>query len=204
MSDTSVQSMEEAKYACTNLFFYVQICFLLSGCFFKHSPSYSNIPEKGKFVMSEKILDATEEQLQSAQAKITYLGEQEKPIHTVIFFTEVHTVALDHFTSVQRSPEPYTNDGLPYTKQFSVTAKEFQRVLSAVKPIVTKIDAAKGPEFISFSVTRNTDVGFEGHEFRIGPASARPFYQNLIDALDTQNRFGRDVLIRQFTNIYPE
>jgi len=154
--------------------------------------------------MKEKILDATEQQLALAQAKITYLGEQEKPIPTIIFFTEGSAISLDEFLSVQRSSEHYDNDELPYTQKFIVTPTEFQRMLAAVKPIVTGADADQGPEFISFSVVRKiNEETVEGHEFRIGRATGRAFFQKLIEALGTENQRGHELLSTKFMNIYP-
>ena len=204
MKKTRVSLMGERRQ-CVNMsavFFYITV--FLSASLLKPSVLNSHMSEKHEVVMTEKILDATEEQLKLAQAKITYLGEQEKPIPTVVFSTEGHKVSLACFLNVQRSPKPYANDEMPYTRYFSVTPREFQRMLSAVKPIITRIDAAKGPEFISFCVIRKIDADFEGHEFRIGPASGKTFCQKLIGALDAQNQFGRDELIKQFTNIYPD
>jgi hypothetical protein len=178
--------------------FIAVICIIVeAACALAHAP------ERTKANMAESILDATEEQLKSAQAKITYLGEQLKPIPTVLFFAEGHEVSMSPFLDAQKAHEPYTNDEMPYTKRFSVAPAEFRRMLSVIKPIVTAADAAKGPEFISFTVVRKTQAGFEGHEFRIGPASGEEFYRKLIDALKPGNEAGRSALSKQFANIYP-
>ncbi len=150
------------------------------------------------------VLGATEQQLALAQAKITYLGEQLKPIPTLIFFTEGSAISLDEFLNVQLSSEHYDNDELPYTRKFIVTPAEVQRMLAAVKPIVTAADAAQGAEFISFSVVRKiNEEATEGHEFRVGQATGRAFFQKLIDALGTENQRGHELLSTQFMNIYP-
>lgn len=154
--------------------------------------------------MAESILDATEQQLKRAQAKITYLGEQTKPIPTVVFFTEGHKPSRNSFLKVQRSPHPYTNDELPYTVQFSVTAFEFRRILSTLKPVLTKEEIGKGPQFLSFSIVRENGSQIEGHEFAIGPSFGEVFYRRLISALEPKNEAARTGLAKQFRNVYPE
>ncbi len=154
--------------------------------------------------MTESILDATQEQLKSGQAKITYLGTQSKPIATVIFHTEGHKVLLERFTEVQRSGKPYTNDELPYTSQFSVTPSEFARMLSAVKSLLIKTNTDPPPSaFISFTVACEAQGSVEGQEFHISSEVGQEFYKKLIGALNPENKVGRSALTKQFSNIYP-
>ncbi len=151
--------------------------------------------------MSESILNATEEQLKNAQAKITYLGEQSKPIPTVVFFTEEHDFSMNRFTQLHRTHKEYDNDSLPYTMQFTVKPVEFKRLLHALKPLLSKEDIAKGEEFLSFCVVYKTDLGQEGYEFLINASSARSFYEILIDALEPDNEVGRKALTKQFKTV---
>jgi hypothetical protein len=149
----------------------------------------------------ETILRATEKQLASAQAKITYLGEQEKPIATVVFHAQDHDVVMEDFTEVQPRPEPYPNDPLPYTKVFSVTPAELHRMLLAVEPVVTAKDAAAGAQFLAFTVVRRERSRVTGAEYRVGPASAQAFYRALLGGLDPSNAAGRAALSRQATHV---
>jgi len=163
-----------------------------------------NASERTGIYMAEAILEATAIQLKTAQAKITYLGEQTKPIATVVFSTEGYGVEINRFLKVQTSPEPYMNDGLPYTKYFTVTSEEFHRILSAVKPVVVKREDFHGRDFLSFSVTRETGTGIEGQEFCIGSHTGKEFYEKLIAALAPENHLGREILTKQFVNVLPQ
>lgn len=161
--------------------------------------------ERWNVTMAKSVLDATEDQLKSAQGKISYLGEQTIPVLTVAFAATGHKLVLNRFLDVQRARKPYANDALPSLLQFSVTPAEFRRMLSAVKPIFTSTGAGGDTRFISFGIIYQTEVGFEGREFQIGPAAAKVFYKKLIAALDTTNQPGLQALTRQFKSIpFPE
>src|SRR5207245_363828 len=107
-------------------------------------------PENKDGSMSESIFDATESQLTSAQAKITYLGSQLNPIPTVIFSATGYKPRLDLFLEVQPGHEPYQNDQTPYTIQFSVDPSVFRRILLAVKPVVTRSAMKSGLDLLAF------------------------------------------------------
>ena len=153
--------------------------------------------------MAESILDSSAQQLQSAEAKVTYLGEQTKPIGTVIFCSRGNKPAVEHFLAVQRSRNPYTNDTSRYTQEFAVEPGEFQRMLTAVKPVLKASETYGGPEFLSFSVVRQTMNRIEGKEFHIAPSTAKDFYTKLIGAMEASNIQGRKVLGRQFAAVCP-
>ena len=152
--------------------------------------------------MNESILGATIDQLRTAQAKITYLGTQSKPIPTVVFSTEGHHVDLQQFTSVQQLRKPYPNDELPDTMQFTVQPEEFRRILDTLKPVLAENDKASGPVILSFSVVRSTPTA-TGHEFRIHRDTARRFYAALVNALDAGNEPGRAALNKQSSVALP-
>lgn len=154
--------------------------------------------------VAESILGATEAQLKSAQAKITYLGDQDKLIATVVFGSEGRSISMGQFLQVQRSGRVYTNDESPYTVRFSVTPAELGRMLAAVKPILVGSDVSRGATVLSFCVVRDTGAAVEGHEFLMGPQSVRQFYRDLIGALASENEAGRAALTRQFRSVYPE
>ncbi len=154
--------------------------------------------------MAQSIFVTTEAELHKAQAKITYLGVQTKPIPTVTYSVEGYPISMNLFLAVQRKQDPYMNDQLPYTKAFTVTVAEFHRMLTAIKPVVTSTPAVGDAEFLSFSVTRETDAGIEGQEFRIGPHTGKEFYEKLIAALVPENHSGRAILTKQFVNVLPQ
>jgi hypothetical protein len=160
-------------------------------------------PQKPEVTMTESILDATEQQLRLARAKITYLGEQTKPVPTVVFRTEGSKPSMEHFLQFQRNRQQYSNDEMPYTKTFLLSPAEFRRALQAVKPVVTDPAAAMGPDFLSFVVVSEADTGLSGQEFLIAPRAGKAFYQKLIGALDPENKTARDTLTSQFRNVIP-
>jgi hypothetical protein len=153
--------------------------------------------------MDAPVLNATEDELKLAQAKITYLGDQRKPIPTVVFYTESSTLVMERFRRVQPSPDPYSNDELPYTMQFAVTPKEVRRILLAVKPVMEVSGRSKPPEFLSFTVVRETNGQIEGCEFAVTARLADGFYRKIINALEPTNEAGRKDLTKQYENVVP-
>jgi hypothetical protein len=153
--------------------------------------------------MAESILDAAAEELKSAEAKITYLGEQSKPIGTVVFYARGYQPVMEDFLDVQSRRQLYSNDKSPYTSQFAVEPDEFRRMLSAVKPLLTRVGVAGTREFLSFSVARRADTRIVGQEFHVGAQSAREFYAALIGALNEDNASGRAIVQKQCTAVCP-
>ncbi len=154
--------------------------------------------------MNDSVFGLNVDQLTRAQAKITYLGEQRKPIATVILFSEGFVVELDKFLKMQDDPTPYGNDRRPYTQSFTVSAPEFHRILLSVKPILEALDSSQKHEFLSFTVTCDTDSGLIGQEYRLNHGQGADFYSALIKALDADNVQGREIISKQYRNIYPE
>lgn len=153
--------------------------------------------------MSPSILNSTEEQLRSAQAKITYLGEQTKPIATVVFHTSGHKVMMKDFAKLHRGGELYTNDELPYTRFFGVTPQEFSAVLRSLLPVLSDPAVSQGADFLSFTVLRKVNSKVEGQEFKIGSAAGKGFYQTILKALGMDNESGRQILQKQFFDVFP-
>ena len=152
--------------------------------------------------MADPILSADEAELKNAQAKITYLGEQIKPVATVVFHPEEYKVSMVRFVMVEGRQEPYPNDAMPYTVRFTVTTTELKRMLSSVKSILEHAPAVK-PMFLSFTVVREELGTIEGREFSIPEAVGQEFYSKLIAALNPANAAGRSVLGKQFGDVYP-
>src|SRR5690242_19986638 len=97
----------------------VPLIFLIVGLqAFQPLSGFRKGPKVSGLHMAELILDASAQELQSAAAKVTYLGEQTKPIGTVIVCSRGNKPALEHSLAVQRSSNPYTNDTSRYTQEF--------------------------------------------------------------------------------------
>ncbi len=171
---------------------------------------------KKRVKIDTRVLDATENDLQTAQAKISYLGDQTGPVQNVVFTSDASKLSLDLFYDVQR--EKYNNDGLEErralldpkstdsqarlksVRHFTVSPREFAAILTAVKPILTKENVAKGPQFLAFVVIYKKGDEFKGQEFRIGMDSAEDFYLKLRGALGRENNTGRKIVTSQFHN----
>lgn len=151
--------------------------------------------------MSTSILEASEEQLRSAQAKVTYLGTQEKPIPTVVFAPQGHNIAMQHFLPVQKTAQPYANDESPYVLSFTVSSSEFRRMLLSVKPLL--IEESQPSRLLSFTVVLVEASHVQGQEFFIPSTDSQAFYQELLKALDAGNEKGRSALQRQFRAVSP-
>jgi hypothetical protein len=154
-------------------------------------------------LMANSIFEATEQQLKSAEGKISYLGPQEKPIPTVAFSSKGAELHLKRFEEFQYKQKHYGNDDSSTLIRFGITAAEFRRMLLAVKPIVTKSPAGARPEFLSFAVIRGERGQFSGAEFVIGRLDGRAFYDSMRSALDRNNELGRRALSRQEMYVLP-
>ena len=155
--------------------------------------------------MTERsMFDLTEQMLATAQGKITYLGEQKKPIPTVVFSTLPNSIVMDRFLPWQRSIERYDNDYMPYTVTFIVTPIEFTRIIKDLEPVIITKEVGDGLPFLSFTVIWRDGGQFIGHETRIGYASGKEFYKILANALEPGNQAGRAALSRQETACYPK
>lgn len=153
--------------------------------------------------MARSIFDLTERQLSTATGKITYLGEQKKPIPTVVFSPHGYPVVMQRFLEVQGSRDPYDNDKMPYTKHFNVTPAELQRMLHSLQPLLTTEDVGKGPPFLSFTLVVLEEGHVSGQEIRIAQTSGKEFYTLLIKALQPENDAGRATLSKQAVACYP-
>jgi hypothetical protein len=172
--------------------------------------------DKKRVETDTRLLGATENDLKTAQAKISYLGNQLRPIRNVVFTSDANKLSLDLFYDVQR--EKYNNDEkreahlqvlreLPATANgpipissriFAVSPREFADILEAVKPVLTKEGVAEDSDFLAFVVIYKKDDKFRGQEFRIGSDFAEDFYLKLRGALDRENTAGRKIVTSQF------
>jgi hypothetical protein len=180
------------------------IAFWLSGA------SYNKADEPAGVVHSEvvvPILESSEERLRTAQAKITYYGEQKAPVLTVVFTTDSSTPVMDDFRKIQRIEYPYGNDHLPI-RTFGVTASEFRRMLSSVSLRVStaiegKDEKGRPLNLLYFTVLRHDAGSIVGDEFAITKDKAKLFYKALIGAIGNDNESGRSTLEKQMIQAVP-
>lgn len=145
--------------------------------------------------MPQTILDATAEQLPQAQAKITFIGTQSKPIPTVIVATAAGAPWLDEFTVIQNQ-RTYEND-TERVSQFLVSPQEMHKLLGSVRGSVVAQASGSQPRVLSFCVARKKDDQVVGEQFWVESAKASGFYRQLLDALPRENEKGRAALESQ-------
>jgi hypothetical protein len=150
------------------------------------------------------VFDWTVQELRSAQAKITYIGEQTRPILTVVFSAGDETLpaSLDHFAQFQRSRKIYSNDRLSTIRRFTVSPEQFHRILSAVRPVLTGDAPSAGNPIVSFTVTTRISGHFRGREFLLNRDSGERFYRALMSAFEGPNAVP-EPLSSQFRSIFP-
>jgi hypothetical protein len=159
------------------------------------------VAERKRSTMATEIWEVGDDQLKSAQAKITFLGEQEKPIPTIVFTVDGRKPSMVRFLTVQRSNRPYGNDELPYTKTFSVTIPEFRRILNAVRPVTA--NAAAEPNFLSFCIVTGAGNAVIGREYFIDKAHGRELFAALQSSISPNNTTAHSLLAAQVKNLYP-
>jgi hypothetical protein len=150
--------------------------------------------------MNTSVLEITADQLRTAQAKLTFLGPQSKPVPTVVFFIEGHLPSMEAFIPWHRSRRPYENDDLPYTVKFAVSRAEFMRLLQAERGLLAG-SSSSGGEFISFTVVVETPSGGAGEEFTIREPLLEEFYKTAIGAMNPDNSAARQGLSGQATKM---
>jgi hypothetical protein len=153
------------------------------------------VPIEVPLMPAHPIFDSSEDELESAKAKITWNGTQTMRVTTVVFRTDQSDDSLEDFAKVQG--KHYANDHQMHSKhRFSVKPSELRRILSALKPIA----AVRPPwdrECLSFCVIRHnrTENKNEGCEIFINdPKIEKEFYGIIFDNLDPNNARGRDIM----------
>lgn len=155
--------------------------------------------------VTNDVLDLAKGEVQWAQGKITYLGEQTRPILTVVFSTAESAcpTSLEHFVHLQRSSKPYSNDRLSSVMRFTVPQETFKRMLGKVSGVLADKDAFEGRPIISFAVMLSVDSHPKGREFLINRPFGERFYAALISVFNEEERPAPEPLLTQFRAIYP-
>lgn len=144
-----------------------------------------------------------ERKLAFEHGKISYLGEQLKPIPTALFSLNLPPEkTLELFVSSDPSHQLYPNDPLPYTRHFSVDTEEITRIRRITSTLVTQGTLTQTqPVFLSFSVLTPLAEGWEFIEFGVDRGPHRRFYEDLIAQLAPNNTFGLAALRLQLDNL---
>src|SRR5262249_54132051 len=83
-----------AVTSCACVFTFVLL--VLYGCKGADDPQLHNSTQT-----SRPFVEWNEHQFQNAQAKITYAGEQTRPVLTIVFHTEGYKLSMERFRAVQ-------------------------------------------------------------------------------------------------------
>ena len=172
---------------------YASICFL--GC---TEPGQTTDDSK---LTPTKLPKWKQTDLRAAKAKLTFFGDQVKPILAIVFYTSESDTSLDGFSQFQR--RAYSNDSLDYRK-FKVQSSEFERVLDSTATLDWRPRGADDRFDLSFVVTRRRDDGtYEGVEMLVPSTLEKSFYGHVIDSLDERNDRGRRIIGRQLEQVAP-
>ncbi len=104
------------------------------------------------------------EQLKSLQVKLTFVGEQARPIPSVAFTSIFHTLDLGKFVPFRRSGINYSNDELA-VRSFSASPEELKALIDGVGtlPDVTAGGVAE-EVFLSFALFNSAGPGHPSHD----------------------------------------
>ena len=158
--------------------------------------------------------------LKKALAKITFIGVQEKPIISVVFFTDdfplaeparahvhkgknaIHLLSL--FSAFQTLGKAfYANDELPLINYFQVSVTEMRNLFDAIKSVLLRPKSSSPYSVLSFTLLNQGITGFIGKEFIVDYKDAKDFYLQLLSGFAKQNDLARSKIEQQFHQVVP-
>lgn len=202
---------QRSPWALWGIFFGLALALVCpSGC---RQPAQEKKDASPEVIRLPSIIEATEPNLQVAQAKLTYGGEQLKPIATIVFYTSDRYRSMSAFVPFMSLEHrfSYGNDFLPEeadgygVRYCSIRPSELFRIAQGVHPILQRIrEEDKGPWVLSFALLRhqgNTTTGFDYH---IPRAEAGAVYRAVYDGIDPKREIARKAVCDQCTCVSPE
>ena len=152
----------------------------------------------------ENILELAKASL-AAEAKITYLGVQTRPILTVAYATvgSEWPVTLDHFMAFQRVRRPHSNDVQPGVRRFTLSPGMFQKTVASAGGTLAESASAEEKPILSFTVVLKIGDDFKGQEFLICRRLGERFYRSLIKPFEESGEAIPAPLAAQFRGVYP-
>jgi len=153
---------------------------------------------------ADDILALLKGEFKWAEGKITYLGEQTRPILTVVLSTPDAPTrrTLDYFIEFQAQPHAYSNDRLSYIRRFTLPPALFKRMLPKSDILGDKQPSPANAE-LSFTLIVSTHDVVKGHEFLLTPQSGEAFYKALISVFEENKQPVPEPLLVQFHAVYP-
>ena len=130
------------------------------------------------------LLALSDQQLETAQLKLSYLGSQTKPIPTVVFTVHGHDVDWDAF-----SPWLHPNDEIfrqyrHAEPTFMVSVPQMRDAIASLKQVPGEVpQAGSSSEWLSVAVTANDSSAAQGFERWFDPGQAQTLFVYLRQAL---------------------
>ncbi len=136
------------------------------------------------------------QQLRTLQVKLTYVGEQDKPIPTVAFTSQFNTLDLEKFRPFRRPGFHYGNDDLPNIWTFTCSPEELQRMVNTLGEIQAVRQGKVIGEFLSFMMYNTTPAGEKVHEAILDAEMTKLLLEKIKASLDPANKEGIEILDR--------
>jgi len=184
----------------------VGMCIVMASCTLDSNDSSQG---SDNAQLTSSILEPSECDLENAYGKITYIGEQTKPVHSIVFSTADMGTVIEEFPKFQKKGKKHGNDALPTIGRVRVEPTEFSKIVSKVKGILEqeylpKTGKATERRILSFVIMYGRESGQTGEEFFVTRENARDFYDRLVSGFDLQNNIGRKIVTEQFHRVVPK
>jgi hypothetical protein len=140
-----------------------------------------------------RLLDHDDTRLRHAAAKLTHVGEQTAPVHTIVIQAFTHLPRLEGFRPFHAPGLSYANDDLPVILNFSVTPEVLRRLLERAVAVMQSAQGV-GAAAASFVAVVDLPEAIEGVEARLGPDGEAKLLGDLADALAPDDHLGRRIL----------
>ena len=150
------------------------------------------------------LRQGTPRDLRTLQVKLTYVGPQNKPRHTVVFTTFHHLMQMAWFLPLRRDDLHYGNDEVAVWN-FTVFPEEMKNIVEAL--LNGKTDrpvTGDTPAILSLMMSlRESRLGDVSGELVLGEEAAESLTLALYQALDETNGVGRSVVNLQRQVLFP-
>ena len=124
--------------------------------------------------------------------KLTYLGDQEKPVPSVFFHSVGMTAGYEIFIPHQSKSVRYSNDTVGNARHFIFTRQEQAAILGNLAPIMPG-DATPNPRW-ALVMVQPSPSGSRSIEWFLNDTLARQIVDAITRALAPENQLGKRIL----------
>lgn len=137
----------------------------------------------------------TPRDLRTLQIKLTYVGNQHKPLPSIVITTFYHLVRMEWFFPLRSSHLHYTNDEVALW-HFTVTPEEILRVVTVLGslPVLQNPNELNVPCLSVMFVLYDSRLGDMATEVVLSRPDAEVLVDALYGALEASNGVGRTVI----------